>query len=117
MNKKELLIELCDNLQKELNEREIIQNHKVELQSGFKPSNYFTPMAHIGTTKTSLDETQMAWFVEVWIDSKCIFRESHIPSENEKIEIVEGFLLNRVLRHIFTFGVMSSKRFIDEYTV
>ena len=114
MEKKELLIELCDNLEKELNQREGKQTHKVELQSGLKPESYFTPMMHIGTTRTLPDGVRMAWFVEVWVDGKCIFRESHVPHETEALEIVEGFLISRVLRHIFTFGVMSSKKFIDE---
>ena len=114
MDKKELLIELCDNLQRELNGREGKQTHKVELQSGLKPENYFTPMMHIGTTRTLPDGVRMAWFVEEWVDGKCIFRETHVPHETEALEIVEGFLISRVLRHIFTFGVMSSKKFIDE---
>lgn len=113
MDEKELLIQLCDNLEKELNQRERKETHKVELQSGLKPENYFTPMMHIGTTRTLPDEVIMAWFVEVWVDGKCIFREYHVPKETEQLEIVEGFLMSRVLRHIFTFGVMSSKKFID----
>lgn len=114
MDKKELLIELCDKLEKELNQREGKETHKVELQSGLKPETYFTPMIHIGTTRTLPDEVRMAWFVEIWVDGKCILRESHLPKETELLETVEGFLISRVLRHIFTFGVMSSKKFIDE---
>jgi hypothetical protein len=114
MDKKELLIELCDNLQKELNQREGKQTHKVELQSGLKPESYFTPIMHIGTTRTLPDEVRMAFFVEVWVDGKCIFRETHVPHITEALEIVEDFLISRVLRHIFAFGVMSSKKFIDE---
>jgi hypothetical protein len=71
-------------------------------------------MMHIGTTRTLPDGVRMAWFVEVWVDGKCIFREAQVPHETEALEIVEGFLISRVLRHIFTFGVMSSKKFIDE---
>ena len=114
MEKKELLIELCDNIEKELNQREGKQTHKVELQSGLKPENYFTPMMHIGTTKTLLNGVRMAWFVEVWVDGKCIFRETHVPHETEVLEIIEDSLISRVLRHIFTFGVMASKKIIDE---
>jgi hypothetical protein len=108
MDKKELLIELCDNLQKELNQREGKQTHKVELQSGLKPESYFTP------TRTLPEGVRRTWFVEVWVDGKCIFREAHVPHETEALEIVEGLLISRLLRRIFTFGVMSSKKFIDE---
>src|SRR3990167_5002937 len=114
MDKKELLIELCANLEKELNMREKASTHKVKFVSGLKPNNYFTPMMHIGTTKTLPNSIRAAWFVEVWVDSKCIFRESYIPHKTEDLEIVEGFLTSKILRHIFTFGVMSSKKIIDE---
>ena len=114
MDKKELLIELCDNLEKELNQRDGDETHKVELQSGLKPENYFTPMIHIGTTRTLPDGVGMAWFVEVWVDGKCIFRESALQHKNETLEELESFLISRVLRHIFAFGVMSNKKFIDE---
>lgn len=106
---KELLIELCDNLEKELNQREGKRSHKVELQSGLKPENYFTP-----TMRTLIDGVRMAWFVEVWVDGKCIFREAYVPRETEDLKIVEDFLISRILRHIFSFGVMSSKSFIDK---
>jgi hypothetical protein len=114
MTEKELLIELCNNLEKELNQRDGKKTHKVQLQSGLKPENYFVPMMSIGITRKSYNGVSMAWFVEVWVDGKCIFRESHVPHKTEKLEIVEGFLIKRVFRHIFTFGVMSSKKTIDE---
>ena len=111
---KELLIELCDNLEKELNEREGEQSHKVELQSGLKPENYFTPAMHIGTTSSIPDRVRMAWFVELWVDGECIFRENYVPKKTEDLKIVEGFLISRVLNRIFAFGVMTSKSFLDK---
>ena len=69
---------------------------------------------HIGTTKSIPTEIRMAWFVEVGVDGKVIFRESSLPKESEDLKIVEGFLISKVLRNIFTLGVMSSKKFIDE---
>lgn len=114
MKPKELLIELCDNLQKELNLRDGKEIHRVELQSGLKPEGYFTPMMHIGTSKTLPNDIRMALFVEVWVDGECIFREVHVPLVTESLEVVEEFLITKVLRHIFTFGVMSSKEYMDE---
>jgi len=115
MDKKELLIELCANLEKELNMRESKQIHQVKFSSGLKALNYFTPAMHIGTTKTLPNSLKSAWFVEVWIDGKCIFRESHVLNKTDALEMVEELLINRVLRSIFTFGVMSSKKFIDDH--
>ena len=115
MEQKLILQELCSNLERELNERkETNQRRTVEFFSGLKPSDYYLPMMHIGTTKSIPTEGRMAWFVEVIVDGKVIFRESHIPKESEDLKIVEGFMISRVLRNIFTFGVMLSKKFIDE---
>ena len=116
MEQKLILQELCSNLEKELNERkETNQRRTVEFFSGLKPSDYYLPMMHIGTAKSIPTEGRMAWFVEVGVDGKVIFRESYIPKESEDLKIVEGFMISRVLRNIFTFGVMSSKKFIDEH--
>lgn len=115
MEQKVILQELCSNLERELNERnETKQRRTVEFFSGLKPSDYYLPAMHIGTTKSIPTEGKLAWFVEVGVDGKVIFRESHIPKESEDLKIVEGFLIKKVLRNIFTFGVMSSKKFIDE---
>ena len=115
MEQKLILQELCSNLEKELNERkETNQKRTVEFFSGLKPSDYYLPQMHIGTTKSIPTEIRMAWFVEVGVDGKVIFRESSLPKESEDLKIVEGFLISKVLRNIFTFGVMSSKKFIDE---
>ena len=115
MEHKLILQELCSNLERELNERkETNQRRTVEFFSGLKPSDYYLPKMHIGTTKSIPTEGRMAWFVEVGVDGKVIFRESYIPKESEDLKIVEEFMISRVLRNIFTFGVMSSKKFIDE---
>lgn len=115
MEQKLILKELCSNLERELNERkEANQRRTVEFFSGLKPSDYYLPQMHIGTTKSIPKEGKMAWFVEVGVDGKVVFRESYIPREGEDLKTVEGFMINRVLRNIFTFGVMSSKKFIDE---
>lgn len=116
MEQKFILQDLCSNLEKELNERkETNQRITVEFFSGLKPFDYYLPMMQIGTTKSIPTEKKMAWFVEVGVDGKTIFRESYIPKESEDLKIVEGFMISRVLCNIFTFGVMSSKKFIDEH--
>ena len=115
MDKKNLLIELCKNLQEELIERkETNKERTVVFFSGFKPYNYVLPHIHIGTTKSLPNEIEMAWFVEIWLDEICIFRQSYIPRESEDIDIVEQMLITRVFRDIFTYGIMSSKEFINK---
>lgn len=112
---KSILVELCDNLQEVLNLQEQVVNkpatHKVKLVSEMKQDNYWLPMMHLGTTKTISEGTglKMAWFVEVYVDGKCIFRESYLPRENEDLEVVEGMLVTRMLKNVFCYGIMSSK--------
>jgi len=118
MDIKLLVIELCNNLEKELNSRgKFDYKRTVEFFSGMKPSDYFLPMMHIGTTKTIPVNGVNAWFVEIFIDNKCVFRESAIPNNTESLEIIEQHLIQRVLRNIFTFGLMTTKDYIDKYIV
>lgn len=118
MDTKELLHGLCANLEMELNARkETTENRTVEFFSGLKPSDYYLPSTHIGTTKSKTIEGVSAWYVEVWVDGKCIFRESYIPKDGEDLKIVEGFMITRVLRNIFIFGVMESKKLIDSIQI
>ena len=118
MDYKLILQELCSNLERELNERkETNKKRTVEFFSGLKPSEYFLPSIHIGNMReTNGVSAEIAWFVEISVDGVVIFRERHIPRESEDLKIVEGFLLTRVLRNIFTFGVMSSKKVLEDMT-
>lgn len=111
----ETLRELCSDLERELNDRgEVPYARKVELFSGWKPSNYYLPQMHIGSTKTIPKDVTMAWFVELYVDGAVLFREVHVPSKEESLEIVEGFMASRILRHIFTFGVISTKQYMED---
>lgn len=115
MEKKLILQELCSNLEKELNEqKETIQKRTVSFFSGLKPSDYFLAQVHIGTSKTLPTEREMAWFVEIEVDRKVIFRKSCIPKLDEDFINIEKFLVSEMLRDVFMFGVMSAKNFIDE---
>lgn len=110
-----LLESLCSNLERELNERnETSEKITVEFFSGLKPNEYFLPSMHIGTTKSTPTKGTMAWFVEISIDKKVIFRESCVPKQDEDLEIIEGMLRARILRNIFTFGVMTSKSYLEK---
>jgi hypothetical protein len=114
MEQKIILQELCLNLERQLNElNEANHRRTVELFSGLKPSDYYLPAIHIGTTRPIPTDGKMAWFVEVRVDGKVIFKESYIPKEGEDLKVVEGFMISKVLNSIFAFGVMSSKKFID----
>jgi len=115
MGYKEMLQELCSNLEKELNDIKETNNlTKVELFSGLKPSNYFLPDIAITTISSDERIKTNAWFVELSVDDLVVFRESLVPLENEDLKIIEEMLINKVVRNIFTFGVMNSKKFIED---
>lgn len=57
---------------------------KVEYFNGKKPANYNTPQ--FVTTKMILsgeaDKVQMAWYAEIFVDGRCVFRSIYIPSDD-----------------------------------
>ncbi len=124
MSYKRILQELCEKLEKELNRREIAQSRTVKLFSGLRPSDYYIPMMHVGTTESIVwreaaiesppKERDMAWFVEVSVDGRVIFREYYTPSEEIAWDVIERSLIKKVLFNIFTAGIMSSKRILEE---
>ena len=111
MEKKDLLIELCKGLQDNLNTRGITPYNgpfSVKLEAGLKPANYFLPMIYLGRGEP-IDQVELAWFAEIFVNSECIFRESYIPRESESLEIVEGTMYTVLLRSIFEYGIMTSR--------
>lgn len=114
MKKKDLLIGLCENLEEEMNDRELHPFHKVRFESSLKPNGYYLPEIHLGTSKSMPVKELLSWFVEIWVDGTCIFRQSQIPHESDHLESIEAHLIDRVLRDVFTYGIMSSKKFIED---
>lgn len=106
--------ELCNYLKESLDGIDN-QNHEVKFTSGLKPFDYYLPQMHIGTTATIPTQIQMAWFCEIRVDGKCIFMESWIPKESEDLSIVEAVVIKRLMRSVFNYGVMASKKVQEEF--
>lgn len=118
MEKKIILQELCSTLEKQLNEYEgSVRKRTVEFFSGAKPFNYYLPAIHTGTTKSIPAEIKMAWYVEISVDGKVVFRDSYLPQKGGNFEGAEELLINRVLSEIFRFGVMSSREMTNRHIV
>lgn len=107
--KKELLKELCEHIQCVLNMNAHGKIETIELTSQLKPSDYYLPQMRIRG-----GETEMAWFVEIWYNGQCVVRESGLPREGEDPNIIEGFLIDKVIKSVFRYGVMSCKKYLDE---
>lgn len=112
---KELLISLCQGLQERSKLRSDNKTpYTVEFFSGLKPKGYWLPQMHMGTTATVTDIVDQEWYVEIFVNKKCIFRECGIPSKSEDLRDVEESLVNRVIFNIFAHGVMTAKKNIDD---
>ena len=109
MSIKDVILLLCANLEENLNDRDGENIHKVKLVCGMKPSGYFLPQIHPGTSKTVhlQDQEQEALFVELWLDERCLFRQSNIPENVEVTHFVEFYLLTELLNTVFRFGVIA----------
>jgi hypothetical protein len=89
---------------------------KVEYFNGLKPSGYHAPK--IVTTKMALsgmaDKIVMAWYSEIFVDGVCIFRECCVP-ENDDFVAAEKVANDKLIKSIFCYGVMSSKKFLEDF--
>lgn len=108
---KDEVIELCSHLQNMLNFKE--EKHKVDFFLGFKPSIYYLPMIHIGTSSSINNKKENALFAEIFVDGRCIFRESYIPRETEDLKVAEGMLITRLIKSVFCHGVWSQKQVLE----
>lgn len=104
MTKKDLLLELCSVLENRLNERlDGTGIHKVNLFSGTKQTSYHVPPVAFKSPKT------FSWFVEIWVDEICVFREHGFPAEG-----TEERLINKVLENVFVYGAWTSYKFLED---
>lgn len=110
-NIKDTLIKLCSNLEANLNEKSGDTHHKVKITCELKPSDYFLPQFHPGTSETVYlqDNKQEAFFVELWLDDKCLYRKSGIlPDDSpDTRDDFENYFLDELLNLIFRYGVIS----------
>jgi hypothetical protein len=106
MDLKIFLQELCKNSEKEL-------KCKIELRSRLMPVDYWLPTMHIGTSKSITDQIYFAWYVEIFADQRCIFRQSYLMQDEDPIE-VEARLIKEIIQNIFTYGFSYAKKIIED---
>ena len=116
MNSKVVLYELCKIIQQEIDERGDSNSliKKVELIVHMKPADYYLPQTTI-TTSATIGKSKMALFIEIYGDDRCLIREYHVIDESDDINVVEGYLSERVIRTIFRFGLFSIARLYNKY--
>lgn len=103
------LIEDCKNIHGDIN--------TVELTSGIKDSDHFVPNILNYLNYPPYSERgevgKSAWFVEIWINNKCIWRKHEIIEENPK-GIYEEELCKKILREIMIYGLLASRDVIEK---
>jgi hypothetical protein len=92
MTGKELIKELCENLQEQL-----------KLTSQTRNTN---PDSVEFISTQILNE----WIVEIRVNNKVIFRESSLIQTGQSLQIIEEMLINIMLKSVFCYGVMASKK-------
>lgn len=88
---------------------------KLELFSGEKPSGYYAPNMFIGSNSNPEsmhlhEKLRMtpAWFVEIWVDGICVFRESRMSNRGEDPQKFEQGLIDNVVKGIFVYGLFTA---------
>jgi hypothetical protein len=112
MNIKEKLISTLkrieDNMQNHFRINDILGPYKITFFSGYKPAGYFVPQM-VFSTKQALEENDKfhipAWFGEIFVNGKCIFRECRIPVSETDKEIEEK-VLNDLFTSLIAFAVL-----------
>ena len=90
----------------------------IELFSGIKPASYYVPniLEYLNHPPYSNrgEKTELAWFVEIWIDNVCIWRKSRINEMGDNLQQYEDELIKEIMREIVMHGLNSSWNFIIE---
>jgi hypothetical protein len=110
---KEILRALCENYEATLNRSGDHKKHRVDFISQTGPASYWLPQFYPGTGIPPKEDEIKAWYVEIYVDKDCIFRESHIPSPSERLADIEERLIHRVVENIFNYGLMAAKRDLE----
>lgn len=107
--------ELCRYLEAVATHPSNTNKVKVTYFNGKKEASYHAPK--FVTTKMVLsgeaDKITLAWYAEIFVDGRCIFRESWMPSD-EDWGTAEIKANDKLMKSIFCHGIMSSKREIEE---
>ena len=91
----------------------------IKLFSGIKPvSAWGIDYSNVKGPVKVLEDEQVGWFVEIWINRKCIFRQTYITSAAHKdLQFLAGFeesLLRAITDEIAFMGLSKAQRIIDE---
>lgn len=88
---------------------------KVTYFNGIKPA-----APQLITTKMILsgvaDTVQYAWFAEVYVDGRCIHRQSYVPDVTDNGWVQAEYAANQsLISAIFSHGVMAAKYQMEEF--
>ena len=107
-----LLVELCANLEIELNNQALMErrqpNNRVEFRSWMQYDPTIEPI------KAHRLSGRMVWITaEVLVKGKTIFKESRCISEDQHTQVEVDRVFTLLIKEIFNYGIMSAKHVID----
>ena len=83
------------------------ENYKIELFSGKKPYNYFLP-------QTIPVQIRPTWFVEIFINNICVWREFKIMKDDSNYKEIEEELSKRIFFSITAIGFLQNYKITNE---
>lgn len=83
------------------------------LVTGYKPAGYWLPQTNLSKKNKEGTEPLILFFAEVFINGKCIFRQSAYPSENHSKEDTEELVLQNLLKEIIFCGLSRAFEIIN----
>lgn len=101
--RKELLVELCDHLQQDLQVQQRLKN------------NPQTDTVRLVSVGYPIYSDRLQWVIEIRLNNVCIFKETIISEKEIDYEILEDMCITKILKSVFSYGVMASKNQMDKF--
>jgi len=80
--------------------------YKFDFISGWKPAKYFLPCIAFSTKHALEQREDLAWFCEIFVNNKCIYRECAPPNDKQTEKELEQRVLDNLVETVFLHGIV-----------
>lgn len=95
-----------------------VKPKRLTLVSEQKPSNYFIKdIYNRGIKLPSDNDLTESWFVELYMDNKCIFRQSTTNRDQTNLHEYEDDLCERIMYDIFNSAMFAQLDYQERFAV
>lgn len=74
--------------------------------SGLKPARYWLPEIAFSTKHALEQREDLAWFCEIFVNNRCIYREIVPPHDKQTEKELEQTVLDKLVENVFLHGIM-----------